>query len=163
MYYHWTFRVSSAAGICKGSVRIVSLISVKKDYTDAKCPIKTPLLDFKNPKKNWRYFASIIRPHYEKLNPIISVCKPGFYNSTSNCLSRCGHCTDNATCDKEAGLCPNECEQHFKAPYCQGLKQNMLTSIKFNRSKLKMISRYDTRLIIFFSWLRLIGLYFTVK
>ena len=50
MYYHWTFRVSSAAGICKGSVRIMSLISVKKDDTDAKCPIKNPLLDFKNPK-----------------------------------------------------------------------------------------------------------------
>ena len=49
-----------------------------------------------------------------------SVCKPGFYNSTTNCLSRCGDCKDNATCDNESGQCTDGCELYFKEPYCQG-------------------------------------------
>lgn len=58
---------------------------------------------------------------------IVSVCKQGFYNSTTNCLSRCGHCRDNATCGYESGRCPKGCGQHFKPPYCQGTpKYNLL-------------------------------------
>ena len=57
----------------------------------------------------------MVKSHYW-----FTVCKPGFYDSTTSCLSRCGHCKDNATCDKESGRCPNGCEQHFEAPYCQG-------------------------------------------
>ena len=51
---------------------------------------------------------------------IILVCKPGFYNNTSHCTSKCGHCKDNTTCDNESGQCPDGCEQHFKDPFCQG-------------------------------------------
>ena len=79
-----------------------------------------PLKSFLYFKNKWRYFASIIRLNNEWLNPIISVCKPGFYDSTNSCLSGCGHCKDNATCYKESGRCTTGCEQHFEAPYCQG-------------------------------------------
>nr|XP_022306522.1 usherin-like isoform X2 [Crassostrea virginica] len=51
--------------------------------------------------------------------PKCNVCKPGFYNSTTNCLSRCGHCKDNVTCEKESGYCSNGCGPYFKDPYCQ--------------------------------------------
>lgn len=50
----------------------------------------------------------------------ILVCKPGFYNSATNCISGCGHCKNGAICDNESGRCPGECELYFAAPYCQG-------------------------------------------
>ena len=59
---------------------------------------------------------------------LFSVCNPGFYNSATSCLSRCGHCKDNATCDNESGQCTNGCELNFKEPYCQGTPKYFLVS-----------------------------------
>lgn len=56
-------------------------------------------------------------------NSIISDCKPGFYNSTTNCTSGCGHCKNKGACDSESGSCPDGCEQHFEAPNCQGTQK----------------------------------------
>lgn len=58
----------------------------------------------------------------DALKSIISDCKQGFYNSTTNCFSRCGHCKDNVTCEKESGYCSNGCGPYFKDPYCQGTR-----------------------------------------
>ena len=69
---------------------------------------------------------------------IILVCKPGFYNSTSHCTSKCGHCKDNTTCDNESGQCPDGCEQHFKEPFCQG-------SLKYRMSKLRIVLEHRHR------------------
>ena len=51
---------------------------------------------------------------------IVLVCKPRFYNSTSDCTNRCGYCKNTAACDNESGHCLDGCELHFKYPYCQG-------------------------------------------
>ena len=47
-------------------------------------------------------------------------CQDGFYDS--NCNSTCGHCLHGDPCDKQTGLCNNECQKNFKPPFCQGKK-----------------------------------------
>ncbi|KAK3106627.1 hypothetical protein FSP39_023983 [Pinctada imbricata] len=47
-----------------------------------------------------------------------TVCENGTFSH--NCILTCGNCRQNATCDKESGVCPgNECEEGFEGLLCK--------------------------------------------
>ena len=88
----------------------------------------------------------------ESFISITSVCKPGFYDSTTGCLSKCGHCKDNATCDKESGKCSDGCEPNFKDPYCQGTQiySDFINSIYCGWISISLQLRYTLKYLFFY-------------
>ena len=79
------------------------------------------MLGFKLTNKQPSYILKYVDVYLLRMIlSIVLVCKPGFYNRTSNCTDRCGHCRDNTACDSESGRCPGGCKPHFKDPVCQG-------------------------------------------
>ena len=50
----------------------------------------------------------------------ILACDDGFYGI--NCISTCGECHNNATCDKTTGVCPGGCKLGLMPPLCNSCK-----------------------------------------
>lgn len=47
---------------------------------------------------------------------MVSECKAGYYGG--NCTNSCGHCLNEKACHHVNGMCDEECEPGYKAPYC---------------------------------------------
>lgn len=47
---------------------------------------------------------------------MVSECKAGYYGG--NCTNSCGHCLNEKACHHVNGMCDEECEPRYKAPYC---------------------------------------------
>lgn len=54
-------------------------------------------------------------------------CKDHFYGS--DCLTPCGHCLNNETCEQGTGQCPNGCVPHWQMNKCDS---KFLKSAKLN-------------------------------
>lgn len=42
-------------------------------------------------------------------------CAEGFYG---NCTAACGHCKNDAVCDKQTGACPSGCKDGYQPQVC---------------------------------------------